>query len=220
MSQLKLTHFCFIQYSIIAKHYSYQMAQKLTPQQLQEIPPRKYKIIRNDLKTGDLVFCNGNYFFSKLIRKFTKSAWSHVGIIYKDENLNRILVLESEKIYGVRLAPLSKYLKDYHGKNKPYKGKVFLARIVPEIPEEELKKGVSFGLDELTKPYDNWEIFRIAIRIIFGIGRREKNRNYICSELVQECFKHANYDFKDNDTKISPDDIWLNEKVHLLYRLL
>jgi hypothetical protein len=196
------------------------MAQHLSLEQLSQLPPRKYKIIREDLKTGDLVFCSGNYLFSKIIQKFTKSVWSHVGIIYRDEPLGRILILESEKVYGVRLAPLSKYLKDYHGKNKPYKGKVVVARTLPEIPQQQMFKGISFGMDELTKPYDNWEMIRIAIRILFKITRRNKNRNYICSELVQECFKNAGVRFNDNDTKISPDDIWNNDHVHLLYRLL
>lgn len=193
------------------------MAHELTQEQLTQIPPRKYKIIRNELQTGDLIFCSGNYFFSKLIQKFTKSVWSHVGIIYKDENLDRILVLESEKLYGVRLAPLSKYVKDYHGKNKPYKGKVIIARVNTTT---DYKQAISFGMDELTKPYDNVEVIRIAIRILFGITRRETNRNYICSELVQECFKKENIFFKDNDTKISPDDIWKDERVNMLYRLV
>jgi len=196
------------------------MAQNLTLDEIKKIPPRKYKIIRNELQTGDLIFCSGNYFFSRLIQKFTKSTWSHVGIIYKDEALDRILVLESEKVFGVRFAPLSKYLKDYHGKNKPYKGYVVLARIHPEIPLTSLQKAVSYGMDELTKPYDNWEIIRIAIRILFKITRREHNRSYICSELVQECFNNAGIKFLDNDTKISPEDIWQNERVQFLYRLL
>jgi Permuted papain-like amidase enzyme, YaeF/YiiX, C92 family len=199
---------------------SYNMAHSLSLEQLNQIPPRKYKIIRDELKTGDLIFCSGNYFFSKIIQKFTKSVWSHVGIIYRDEPLGRILILESEKIYGVRLAPLSKYLKDYHGKNKPYRGKVVLARVTPEIPLQQSFKAISFGMDELTKPYDNWEILRIAIRTIFKITRREKNRNYICSELVQECYKNAGIRFNDSDTKISPDDIWNDPHVQLMYRLL
>ena len=51
---------------------------------------------------------------------------------------------------------------------------------------EDLNKGISFGLDELTRPYDNFEIVRIMIRILFHISKRERNRNYICSELVRD----------------------------------
>ena len=54
--------------------------------------------------------------FSKAIQKFTCSVWSHVGMIYRDPTLKRVFILESETLIGVRLAPLSKYLRDYHGK--------------------------------------------------------------------------------------------------------
>jgi hypothetical protein len=50
-----------------------------------------------------MVFCSGSYFFSKTIQWFTRSVWSHVGIIYRDDNLQRIFVLESETVIGVRL---------------------------------------------------------------------------------------------------------------------
>lgn len=196
------------------------MAHNLTKEQIAQMPPRKYKAIRDELQTGDIVFCSGNYLFSKLIRRFTKSVWSHVGIIYNDDSLGRVLILESEKAYGVRLAPLSKYVKDYHGKNKPYKGMVVIARVSPALEKAKLNKAISFGLDELTKPYDNWEVLRVAIRTVLGIGKKEKNREYICSELVQACFHQIGIEFKDNDTKISPNDIWLDERVSLLFRIL
>jgi hypothetical protein len=196
------------------------MANKYTKKQIQEFPKRNYQSIRNDLKTGDLVFCSGNYLFSKAIQKFTKSVWSHVGVIYKDETLDRVLILESETGIGVRLAPVSKYVEDYHGKKRPYKGNMIIGRVVDGIPDDKMKTGISFGLDELTKPYDNYEILRIAFRILFGISRRTQDRKYICSELVQEIYRRAGYVFPFNDTIISPDDIWGNKKVQMLYRLM
>jgi len=143
----------------------------ITLYKLFRFPPHKYKIIINDLQTGELIFCSGNYFYSKLIQKFTKSIWSQVGIIYKDEALDRILILESGKIYGVWFASLSKYLKNYRGKNKPYKGKIVVTRISPEIPITLSQNAISCGMDELTKPFDNWEIIRIIISLIFIIAK-------------------------------------------------
>jgi hypothetical protein len=196
------------------------MATLFTKKQLQDIPRRDYKDIRNELKTGDLVFCSGNYLFSKIIQKFTKSVWSHCGIVYKDETLNRVFILESETGIGVRLAPMSKYLEDYHGRRKHYKGNLFVAYLHPSPNIEDIKLGVSYGLDELTKPYDNWEIMRIAIRIIFGVTKRNRDRKYICSELVQEVYSCANIDFPIKNSIISPVDIWCDERVVLKYRLL
>ena len=196
------------------------MAQPITRKEINRIPAVKYNEIRNNLKTGDLVFCSGDYTFSKIIQSFTKSVWSHVGIIYYDAALDRMLILESEKLYGVRFAPLSKYLKDYHGKNRPYKGKITVARLEPELSLDTISKGLRFGMDELTKPYDDWEIIRIAMRILFKIGKRVKDRKYICSELVQACYQQAGIKFSYRNKIISPDDIWSDDRIVLKFRIL
>lgn len=196
------------------------MAEKFTPSQLNNFQTVPYKNIREYLKTGDIVFCSGSYLFSKAIQKLTKSTWSHVAVIYKDEELGRVLVLEAEPRIGIRLIPLSSYLKDYSYTRRPYKGKIFITQLNTHLENENLNKGISFGLDELTRPYDNWEIFRIFLRILFKIGKKEKNRNYICSELVQAIYAKAGIFFKLEDSYVSPDTIWKDERVQMKYRIL
>lgn len=196
------------------------MAQPIYKQAMKNMPVVPYEKIREKLKTGDLFFSSGNYLFSGIIQNLTKSAWSHVAIIYKDEDLGRVLVLEAEPYIGIRLIPLSKYLKDYKGKRRSYKGEVFICSLKQEIAKEELNRAISFGLDELTRPYDNWEIVRIMLRILFRAGKREKNRNYICSELVRSCFLKAQIDFRMTDSYISPDAIWKDDRVEMKYRIL
>jgi len=196
------------------------MAQPITLKEIKKIDVVRYDAIRSTLRTGDLVFCSGDYKFSKIIQYFTKSVWSHVGIVYYDVILDRMLILESEKLYGVRFAPLSKYLKDYHGKNRPYKGKITVARLEPEPTFEDISRGLRFGMDELTKPYDDWEILRIAMRILFNRGKRVRDRKYICSELVQACYQQAGVRFSYRNKIISPDDIWSDKRLVLRYRIL
>lgn len=196
------------------------MAKTITREEILRLVPTQYSTIRNTLKTGDLVFCSGNYLFSRIIQRFTKSVWSHVGIVYFDPTLDRMLILESEKLYGVRVAPLSKYIKDYQGKNKPYKGLIAIARMDLELNLLDIKRGISFGMDELTKPYDDWEILRIAFRILFNIGKRVNDRKYICSELVQVCYKQMGIVFHYRNKIISPDDIWQDERLVMKYRVL
>lgn len=196
------------------------MANPITIKELTDTPVTSYAEMRETLRTGDMVFCSGTYFFSNAIRWFTKSVWSHIGIIYRDDALERIFILESETFVGVRLAPLSKYLRDYHGRNKPYRGRMFIARLEPEVAQETHRKAVSMGMDELTKPYDNLEIFRIAIRILFKLGRRNRDRKYICSELVYEAFRKAGILFHFRHRSISPDDIWVDSRVACKGRIL
>ena len=197
------------------------MADPLGVKAVSALPVLAYDQVRDQLQTGDIVFCSGTYFFSKSIQWFTKSVWSHVGIIYRDDNLLRIFVLESETAIGVRLVPLSKYLRDYHGRNKPYKGRIVIGRIAaPAADGEKVKRAISFGMDELTRPYDNLEIMRIAMRILFGRGRKDRDRKYICSELVYEAFRKADIAFSFNRNSISPDDIWKDARVEMKFRIM
>jgi hypothetical protein len=196
------------------------MAEPLSKKVMEQEDVVNYEQIRDSLKTGQIFFSSGRYLFSGIIQRLTKSVWSHVAIIYKDEALGRVLILEAEPYVGIRLIPLSKYLKDYKGKRKPYKGLVYIADLETTIDKSKIGNAISFGLDELTRPYDNWEIFRIMLRILFKIGKPEKNRNYICSELVSDAFAEAGINFPLTDTYTSPDGIWKDAKVVKKYRIL
>jgi hypothetical protein len=196
------------------------MANSITKKQLKQMPVIPYEKIRDELKTGHIFFSSGSYAFSGVIQRLTKSTWSHVAVIYKDEELGRVLVLEAEPSVGIRLIPLSKYLHDYKGKKRPYKGQIAVGKLKIDIEKEKLNRGISFGLDELTRPYDNYEIVRIMIRILFHISRRERNRSYICSELVRDIFAKASVIMQYKDTFISPDNIWTDERVEMKYRIL
>jgi len=196
------------------------MAEALHKREIARLPKREYDDVRRELRSGDLVFCSGSYFFSGLIQRFTRSVWSHVGIVYRDEHLQRVFVLESETGIGVRLVPISKYLRDYHGRRRPYRGQIVVARVHPEPGDERVRQAVSFGMDLLTKPYDNFEILRIAARIAFRIGRRFQDRKFICSELVDECYRAAGVRFARQDNYISPEDIWRDPQVTMTARVL
>ncbi len=196
------------------------MANSITKKQLKQMPVIPYEKIRDELKTGYIFFSSGSYAFSGVIQRLTKSTWSHVAVIYKDEELGRVLVLEAEPSVGIRLIPLSKYLHDYKGTKRRYKGQIAIAKLNLDIEKEKLNRGISFGLDELTRPYDNYEIVRIMIRILFHISRRERNRSYICSELVRDILAKASVIMQYKDTFISPDNIWSDERVEMKYRIL
>lgn len=197
----------------------FPLAIALTKEEIKEIQKVPYDKIRPYLKTGQIVFCSGSYLFSGIIQRLTKSVWSHVGIIYKDEELGRVLLLEAEPYIGIRLIPLSKYLKDYKN-GRPYKGQMVITDLKVDLTPDEHARTISFGLDELSRPYDNWEIIRIMLRILFKKGKRTKNRDYICSELVRDCFAKGGYLFKMNDSYVSPQEIWQDINVELKYRIL
>ncbi len=195
------------------------MAEILTRRQIGRLPITAYKDIRKDLQTGDLLFASGNYVISKLIRKFTKSPWSHVGIIFPVKSPGGALLLESVEDQGVRFLPIGRYLNDYH-RGRPYNGKLVIAR-VRNLKKKNVAELAKFGIDELARPYDRDEIARIVERIILGRGKAKRDNEYICSELVYECFLRAGIEFPyDKRGFISPHNIWEDSRVELIARVL
>ena len=194
------------------------MAEKITRKELQKIAITPYEKIRDSLEIGDLFFASGDYLLSKLIEEFTKSPFSHIGIIFPVKSLERVLLLESVEDYGVRFAPLSKYLNDYKD-GKPYKGMIVFAR-VDGLDKEKMAEIAKFGIDELTKKYDTEEIARIVSRIALNRGKKIRDREYICSELVYECFLRAGTEFPyDKRGFISPENIWEDKRVKMIARV-
>ncbi|MFZ1829024.1 MAG: YiiX/YebB-like N1pC/P60 family cysteine hydrolase [Candidatus Competibacteraceae bacterium] len=195
------------------------MATPMEDKELKALPVLPYSNVRTRLKSGDLLFTSGDYLISKAIQKMTDSPWSHVGIVFRLDSIDRVLLLESVEDMGVRFAPLSKYLSDYED-GKPYKGRAVLARC-KDVTLETVKSLSTFGIDELTQPYDKDEIAKIMARITLGMGKKKRDREYICSELVYECFARAGKEFAFNRKGfISPEDIWIDEKLSLMERIL
>ena len=102
----------------------------------------------------------------------------------------------------------------------PYKGRVVRARC-KDVSASIVDGLAKFGIDELTQPYDKDEIAKILARITLGIGKKERDREYICSELVYECFANAGKEFAYNPKGfISPEDVWIDKKVSMIGRIL
>ena len=196
------------------------MAQRLTFEEVSALPLIDYAEIRKQLQTGDIFFTTNNGFVPRVIRWVTKSTWAHVGIIYCDDQLGRVLFLESTTKGGVHMAPLSKHIRGDRSWNIPAHERVVITRLKDCPSAEELKKVISFGMDELTRKYDMGEALVIFLRTLFKRGRRRKNSNYICSELVYECFLKAGVEFKMQYNTISPANIWEDDRVELLFRTL
>lgn len=186
------------------------------------IRPQDYATVRPKINSGDILLCSGSAFFSNLIKKTTKSVWSHVGFVLKLEKINRIMVLESVESIGVRTVPLSHYVKDYKGEKKGYPGRLLIARhrdFESIVTDLKLRKMTQFAVDLLGYPYDNDEIFRIARRIAkswFGYkeGDVERDEEYICSEYAWECYNRVGLNIPYNRLGIvTPKDFAMDKKV-------
>jgi uncharacterized protein YycO len=174
------------------------------------------KNIRPFVKTGDLFFFSGDHWLSGLIRWRSKSAWSHVGMVIKIEEIDRVFLVESVLEAGVRMIPLSFVVKNYHGINTPYEGRVAWARhsAVNEAVAKQLKISI---LEQLSKQYDGREFTRVAWRSIMGREKLFRDHKYTCSELIYETFKSAKLKIEyERGFFISPGSIWRNAAVEML----
>jgi Permuted papain-like amidase enzyme, YaeF/YiiX, C92 family len=147
----------------------------------------KYQAIRHLIRSGDILLCSGNSTFSKLIKRFTGSKWSHAGLIVWWEEIDTIMVLESVESIGVRTVPLFKYIKEYEGDITICRHK--------EYSHEMINRMKKHAMSLMGHQYDNAEIARIAARIAFMSASNKirytpvHDNTYICSEYVDVCFE-------------------------------
>jgi hypothetical protein len=184
----------------------------------QALPKLTYTEAKPDLRTGDILLCNGNHPIALMIKKFTNSIFSHVGFIFTWNN--RVLVLESVEDDGVRAVPLSQYVYDHESSGKPYDGELYIARHQTHLDEKKVNKMLGHAADLLNKRYDKDEIAKIIWRIVSGSGRHESDNEYICSEFVEVCFNQIGISFeKDREGYIYPNHIAQDPKVDGLFQI-
>ena len=180
------------------------------------------------LKVGDILLCSGSSFISNLIKKATDSVYSHVGLILKQDLTNTWLVLESVESIGVRCVTLEYgYLKNYDGSGKAYPGNIYTARhdAMP-VEQSSLIKLYATAFNLLGSKYSQEDILRIAARILnhdLWLPKESDlspNREFICSEYVDICFKSCGINLKDNSLGfISPKDVASDPNVEIMYEL-
>lgn len=164
-----------------------------------------YSDIRGNIQTGDFLFCSGTYPLSKMIMGATNSVWSHVGLIVRLTQFDRLFVLESVEDQGVRMYPLSNYLEKYEY-NTPYRGYLVIASASQRI---NLTDGLDWGFERIGIRFDYEEIVKIAARIALGTGSHKSDEKFICSELVEAIWRISGYRISfDTRGFISPDNIW------------
>ncbi len=162
--------------------------------------PVRYSELRPELRSGDLLLCSGTGTFSRMIQAASDSVWSHVAFVMRLDAIDRVMVLESLEPLGVRTVPLRKYVEDYDSCGNPYPGRLAVARhdeFEKKADGRALRRLGRFAVDLFGYPYDRSEVARIAARILASKLRSprlpvrtvRRDREYICSEYVWECYK-------------------------------
>jgi len=171
----------------------------------------------DELETGDIVLFSGNYFLSHIVEYFTKSIYSHVGVILKNPNLGDatfkgIYLLESERENtpdpennrikkGVQIINLEE-------KMKQYKGRVYVRKLHCTRDKEFYEKIKKIHSTVHNIPYDLNPIDWVKGYYKLDIGNTQKENTYWCSALVSYLYVELGF-LNENIpwTLISPQDL-------------
>lgn len=134
------------------------------------------------MKSGDLVFWSGTGITSRIVRWFTKSRWSHVGVVVRWGP--RIMIVDSLIGRGVRAVPLSNRLDR--------------AYWVPTNVEWG-QSAHAFALDQLERPYSLQNLWKTWRRLNLVASE------YHCSQYAATVLSKTGLTI---DTNHSPESLY------------
>jgi hypothetical protein len=167
----------------------------------QAIITKEYDAVRDDINTGDIILFSGKSRVSSIIKLFSRSPWSHVGMAVRmasDQDVASDLVLLWEStmlsdipdfdthnaVKGVRLVVLSETVKKYGGT-------IALRHLQTDRTPEMLQKLWKFRDEARGRPYEEntLELIKSAYDGLGGENSCEDLSSLFCSELVAATYQ-------------------------------
>jgi hypothetical protein len=192
---------------------------------LTDLPAEDLATIAPKIRNGDLLFCSADDPFSRLIGWSTKSPWTHVGIAWRWHSVDRIVALECVQKIGVHSVALERFISQTSTGQRPYPGKIVLARHADIEARGDLLPLIRYAIDAMGDPFSPAEIAKIGMRIAFARTGREMPEplkakdEFICSEYVDRCYRKVDVEIPwDGKGFIAPADIANDPKVTAVAR--
>jgi uncharacterized protein YycO len=138
-----------------------------------------YAGARGDFRVGDVLLFRGRGLASQAIRLFTRSPYSHVGLVFRYQG--RVYCFEAVGV-GVRLILMSEVMRRYHGGIDYYE--------VGGAAPEQRDGVIAFCFQQLGKLYDRPGIVRFLGAILFDHKPAvRQDQAWFCSELVAAAYR-------------------------------
>lgn len=156
---------------------------------------KPYAQLRDQLKTGDLVLFSGRSFAARIVRGFTGSRWSHVGLVVRQPDMPQTPLLweatlaskahditEGKAFDGVQLVALDDRIASYPGL-------VAVRRLQYVQTNAQARAHLEMLIEEWrAKPYRNF-IRQHITAWMRGEEALSFRRGGFCSELVAEVYR-------------------------------
>ena len=149
------------------------MAQKLSKKDIKNLDKVPYEKIRPFLKTGQIVFCSGSYLFFGAIQNWP-TACGAMAIIYKDEELGRVVGAGSRALHWHSIDTLIKIPQRLQRQAQALQGADRHHRIFGRTGWKWSPQHHWLWPGWTYPAVRQLEIFRIMMRILFKVGKREK----------------------------------------------
>lgn len=150
------------------------------------------------LETGDVLLFSGRGPVSAVIRVFTRSPWSHIGLVVRLPGYPEPLVLEAagggdsadlhlgRPVAGVTLVPLAHKLDNYAG------DVAVRRRLGPPLSDARQRLARRLVARLLHRPYKNYLWCNVR-DLLTGFTRPPDRRGWFCSELVAEFYRRLGW---------------------------
>ena len=169
-----------------------------------------YASVRPEFTDADLLCFRGHGVFGYLVRFFTNSRYSHVGLVYRFEG--RVYCLEAVGS-GVRLIIMSELLR------RSERGIDYFR--IRDVTLEQRAGALGFAFQQLGKLYDRAGIVRFLWFLLLGNKARARlNGRWFCSEIVQEAYRRQGVQLaRQKASYTSPQDLVSSPRVEFLFRV-
>jgi hypothetical protein len=143
------------------------------------------------LESFDVLFYKGKGVISSLIKRFTKSEYSHCAIV-----LDRYHLLETDWKYPASIKHLNYNSADYD---------IYRVTSLTDAQKAQLDDFLTAHLQSAYDYASIWERFLyVAFRKPF---KRAPSTAYTCDELIVEAFKSVGVLLAEDDEKLSPGSL-------------
>lgn len=149
-----------------------------------------YEQVRSDITNGDLLFFRGKLLHSRIIQRWSRSVYSHVGIAHwiKSDGVSRLAVVEAMEGKGIRLFPLRRYLEQ--GDDVDWY----------QVTDKSINrdKVVAWAMDRWGKQYARPRQFirsfvTVPLLNSLGIATKLDNDRWFCSQFSTEALMNGGW---------------------------